>query len=665
MAGPSVVVRVLGDVSAFTKSLTAAGEHGAGAFSKLHSGFSSMLGAINQTGVLGPFGAELETVNEAIGKLGEHGKTIGGVMAGVGGAVTGAGALLAEFGSKEKAAHQQLQAAVAATGHSYETYGKQIEEAVHHQENFGHSSEQTQDALRVLTTATNDPAKALALLNEASDLAAAKHEDLATAATQLGKVYNGNTKLLKEFGIQVTATAALQKAAVSASKQSTAADSGLAHAKRTLADIELVDGQRHKLTLGQQIQLRNAQEAVTVATGRARDAHQRLTAAQDAVRKATAGHGGAVDLLAGKLKGQATAAANTFGGKLDALKTKVEDQVAVFGQKYGPALQIVGVGFMAMASIMEIGSAAMAAAEALPLLPILAIVAAIGILAFAGYEIYKHWNTIWTGMKKIIEDVWNWIQQNWPYLLGVLLGPIALAAALIYKHWDRIKKDAKAVIDYVVHIWNDLVTFFVGIPARLYAVANGLWTFISDEAQTVSGWVVGVWNGLISWVAGVPGAIARVMNGLWTFISDQAKTVYSWVVGTWNTLLNWVGGMPAAIARVASGMWHGITDAFRAAINGLIDIWDRLHFKIGGWHVGPVTIPTVDVGMPAIPHLAQGGLMTASGLVFAHAGEVITPAPAAARRGPVVNVEKAVFSTHIDVEAFLKQVAWVAASRGL
>jgi hypothetical protein len=142
------------------------------------------------------------------------------------------------------------------------------------------------------------------------------------------------------------------------------------------------------------------------------------------------------------------------------------------------------------------------------------------------------------------------------------------------------------------------------------------------------------------------------------------------VVGIWNAMLRWLGGIPGAISRTLGGMWSPIVGFFRSALNGVIDLWDRLHFTIGGWTIGAgpihVTLPKVTVGMPYIPHLAQGGLMTASGLVFAHAGEVITPAPAAARNGgPVVNVEHATFSTEMDVDSFMRRVAWVATTRGM
>jgi hypothetical protein len=160
-----------------------------------------MLGALNQTGVLGPFGDALDGIDRALSSVEGHAKQMGPALMGVGGALAGIGIGLAALGSKDQAAHTQLQSAIEATGQSYDDYSARVEEAIKHNEKFGDTAAQTQDALRILTQATGDPTKAFDLLSTATDLAAAKHEDLTKAAGQLGKTYNGNARLLKEFGI--------------------------------------------------------------------------------------------------------------------------------------------------------------------------------------------------------------------------------------------------------------------------------------------------------------------------------------------------------------------------------------------------------------------------------------------------------------------------------
>src|SRR5215471_17411899 len=342
MAGPSVVVRVLGDLAGLGNSFGDAKAKGESAAGSMRSAFSGVLGTLNQTGVLGPFGDALNTVDQSLGQISKHSRDLGqGLMIG-GAALAGIGTALSAIGSKDQAAHQQLQAAVAATGKSYGDYAGRVDEAIKHQEKFGDTSHETQDALRVLTQATGDPTKALNLLSTATDLAAAKHTTLEDAATKIGKAYNGNTRILKEYGVEVQKTTDVHKAAATAQDKAVAADKAAADAKQRLADIEEVDAGKKKLSTAEAITLRNAQEKVMTTTLAATQAHERATQAQAAAKDATNKNAAAIDQLSGKLHGQASAAPNTFSGHMRELKAHVEDAAASLGHKYGPALTCAG-----------------------------------------------------------------------------------------------------------------------------------------------------------------------------------------------------------------------------------------------------------------------------------------------------------------------------------
>jgi hypothetical protein len=539
MAGPSIVVRVLGDVSGLAKSFGTAVSQGSSAAKGMHDAFSGVLSTLNQTGVLGPFGAALDNIDQAMQHVADHGKAIGPALMGVGGALAGIGVGLSALGSKDQAAHQQLQQAVEATGKSYDDYGGQVEKAIKSQESFGHTANQTQDALRVLTQATGDPAKALQLLNTASDLAAAKHEDLSTAATQLGKVYNGNTRLLKEFGISVTGA-------------------------------------------------KNAQS----------------------------GHNAVIE-LGTKLHGQAGAAASTFSGHMNALKAHVEDVAAAFGQKYGPAITAAGSVMAGLGAITTAGSGildsfstaqkgaaaateAMSAAEdtatvseGLALAPILLIVAALAALGVAAYLIYTNWTTIWGGIKAAVSAVFDWIQSNWPLLVGILLGPIGIAAYLIYHYWQDILNGIKAVWNWIASNWTLLLAILTG------PIGLAIRWIVQNFAQ-------------------LPRYIQQVLSDLVTILVWPFKTAFNLIASLWN------------------------------------DTVGSLSFHLPSW------VPFIGgkgFSMPHIPTLAEGGLITQTGIVFAHAGEVISPAPAT-RNGPALVINEAHFSDAIDVELLMQRAAW-------
>jgi len=548
VAGPSVMVRVLGDITGLTKAFKDSGSKAQQAAKTAQQSFGTMLGILNQQGALGPFGEALGNVNDAIGHIIEHGHKMGDVMLGAGGAVAGVGVLMSTLGSKEKAAHAQLSAAIDATGHSYDEYGKAIDEAVKHNEKYGQSSAATQNALQILTQATHDPAEALKLLTETTDVAAAKHEDLASAATAVGKVYNGNTKLLKEFGIVV-------------------------------------------------------------------DKHTHLTKNQQTATQA----------LAVVVKGQATAATDTFTGHLKALGVTIEDHVALLGEKYGPALQGVGGAIAGIGAVMKTSKAIMdaftagqkaaaTAAEAtaaaediegasgwVALGPILLIIAAIAVLIAVAYVLYRNWNTIWTFVKHLVMDVWDWIKTNWPLLLGILLGPIALAAALIWKYWAQIKAGA-------ADVWN---------------------------------WIVSVWNSLY-----------RVLIS--PFVAAGAA-----IGGIWNNVVGFFTAFPGRIASVFASVTGAISGPFRAAFDAIANFWNStvgtLNFSIPSWLPG---IGGKSFGMPKIPTFQTGGVMPYTGLALLHAGETVIPAQA--RTGPAVVIQHAHFATELDVEQFMRRAAWVA-----
>jgi hypothetical protein len=109
--------------------------------------------------------------------------------------------------SGDQQAQAQLKTAFADTGGAWSDYSEEVEKAISAGERYGLGAADTQNALAALTGATNSPDEALQDMNVTMDLAAAKHESLTSAATQLAKVYGGNSKILKQFGIDLTVSA--------------------------------------------------------------------------------------------------------------------------------------------------------------------------------------------------------------------------------------------------------------------------------------------------------------------------------------------------------------------------------------------------------------------------------------------------------------------------
>jgi hypothetical protein len=158
-----------------------------------------------------------------------------------------------------------------------------------------------------------------------------------------------------------------------------------------------------------------------------------------------------------------------------------------------------------------------------------------------------------------------------------------------------------------------------------------------DKIAAVFDWVARNWPLLVDIILGPMGVVAT--------------QIYQ----NWDAILRFFRSLPGEIGRIFADVWGGIETAFRATLNAVIDLWNALHFKLPKVDVLGVHLGGETIGVPEIPHLAQGGLITQSGLVYAHAGEAITPAPGGAG-GPLVQINGSTFNSATDIDMIAKKL---------
>ncbi|HEY2089447.1 MAG TPA: hypothetical protein VGH54_25915, partial [Mycobacterium sp.] len=222
------------------------------------------------------------------------------------------------------------------------------------QENYGHSAADTKGALAALTLATQDPKKALEDMTVVANLAAQKHESLTEAAGQVAKVYGGAGKVLKQYGITLDSTTKQAAALKTAETQHQAAITTLATAQKKLSDLEAIDSTKKKLSTADELKLRDARNAVTVASDNLKAKTEKLTVAQAGSKTATQNADVALGQLGKRLDGQASASVDNWAGKLKVARTKLSDWTAEFGQKFGPALTATGPVLMAAGMALDL-----------------------------------------------------------------------------------------------------------------------------------------------------------------------------------------------------------------------------------------------------------------------------------------------------------------------
>lgn len=184
MAERSIEIKIIGDATKAKSTFTEAGQ------------------------AADTFGGKIEGANS---KWGTFGAALGGVVAA--GALQKVGGFLldgAKGAAEDAQAMDALRTSVENTGSSYDSYAKQIDDAIKRGQDLAFTDGETAQALQTLTDGTGSAEEALARLGTVQDFARAKNISLNDAAKLFAKVSDENTTALRRYGLAVEDGASAQ-----------------------------------------------------------------------------------------------------------------------------------------------------------------------------------------------------------------------------------------------------------------------------------------------------------------------------------------------------------------------------------------------------------------------------------------------------------------------
>jgi len=376
----------------------------------------------------------------------------------IGTAAVAVGGLSLEMADKFEQSHAKLEQALKNAGSSFEEFKNPIGDAQKKMEQYGFTNAQTQEALANLTTALKDPKKALDDVALAADLAKYKHIDLADAATVVARAQEGNLRALKQLGID------LPVAASSAAK------------------LEAANVKLGKATDDAAAYLSKHSDAVSTAS-KYHDAYEKLLGkvgdAQKKVNDQSSAGEQIIKGLSAAIGGQASASAETFAGKMLALKAQSEDVAKNIGMALIPVLEKL---MTAIKDVVDWFGKHKAIAEAIGIVIGTVLVAAIGAyitkLSIAAVEsavsfakIIAGW--VATGASATAAGVEMAIASG-----GITLVIGAIVAAIIYlathwkESWDTMKEVAGAVWHFMEGIGSGIADLFRGVVNEIKTLMN-------------------------------------------------------------------------------------------------------------------------------------------------------------------------------------------------
>jgi hypothetical protein len=388
-------------------------------------------------------------------KLATFGKA---ALFGLGAAAVGVGTLSLHMADEFEQSHAKLEQALKNAGASFEEFATPIGDAQKKMEQYGYTNAQTQEALGNLTTALKDPKKALDDLSLAADLAKFKHIDLASAATVVARAQEGNLRALKQLGIDLPVSASgaakLEAANIKLGKATDDASSYLA---------------KHSDALSTSSKYHDAYEKLL---GKVEDAQKKVNDQSTAGEKIIKG-------LSDAIGGQASASAETFAGKMAALKAQSEDVAKNIGMALIPVLEKL---MTAIKDVVDWFGKHKAIAEAIGIVIGTILVAAIGAyvtkLSIAAVEsvislgkIIAGW--VATGSAATVAGIEMAIASG-----GITLAIGAIVAGVVFlvthwkESWETIKSVTMTVWDAIKSVGSGISGFFRNVVNEVKNLMN-------------------------------------------------------------------------------------------------------------------------------------------------------------------------------------------------
>lgn len=196
----------------------------------------------------------------------------------------------------------------------------------------------------------------------------------------------------------------------------------------------------------------------------------------------------------------------------------------------------------------------------------------------------------------------------------------------LMEEWGRkIQIQLLPVLNTLQEFWREHGRTVLDVLTK---VGQALW--LAFQYQTI------IWRGIVLLIGGVIDAVqwlSRTFSDVWRSIFNASTTAVAWTRAVFDGFVNFVRNIPSRMANIFGGMFDGIKHAFRSALNWVIDRWNGLQFKIPKIDMGPLHFGGQTIGVPDIPRLAQGGIIT--GPTLALLGDN------ASRREAIVPLERA------------------------
>jgi hypothetical protein len=148
---------------------------------------------------------------------------------------------------------------------------------------------------------------------------------------------------------------------------------------------------------------------------------------------------------------------------------------------------------------------------------------------------------------------------------------------------------------------------------------------VINIVESIVGVVERVVGSVQSFFGGLVQNIENLGTNIWNAVTSPFETAWTWLsTNVFDRIGNFFSGLGSAISGTIGGVVGAIESPFKTAYDWIAHAWNdsigSLSFTIPSW------IPVIandKFSMPKMPYADTGALVTGSGVVYLHAGEIV------------------------------------------
>ena len=587
---------------------------------------SGVMGKISAS--MGLIGAQLETLGPGFSQLGQviQGFAVGGPA---GAAIVGLGEVAKSMQDSVTAAGVLqtawvgVQSVLQLTGAAWDDMKGKIDAVVESlRTTTTFSDTELIGAFQNLVTYGMSASQAMDGLGAAAAIAAAKHIDLTTAATALGKAFDGNDMLLVRYGVDVSTvsklvslgTEAIKEMGVNLDSAGTAQLTAFSAAV-TAAGLSLTDASGKLLTHASVLkEVTDAWKAGSIDADQLSAIVGALGITFDGTKALAMDYSAVLSQVNEQYGGAAQAQASTYAG----LQERLGNAVQVLSEKIGtmllPALTSILQGLLPVVDAFTKGVGAVESwVTAVGQIP--AVQSAVS--AFQG---------VWDGLTKSFDDAWNAVKGDFMPALQDLQDAFNQLSVALQPLWDAFNELWKAITGSSGD-FNVFQAILETIVTVIKAVAEGIRLATPAIALFAQGFkdLADIIGPAVTW-------IMNTLSAFWKWLTDGFQAFYDWLVGhslwqeLWNAVLSILeNAIVGLVSKVTSGLFDWLKNGFTSLVSDVQGAW--------GGIVGAITAPLDQVAsaiqskFPALAAAVKGGTDLMKGDWVTGLGEMASAVP--------------------------------------